>query len=72
MTVDVFLVYSELLVLRGTALFFFFFFKPSICILFENCLNENSVFLIKMLGYENKAEEKISLDTDVCLNPTDL
>lgn len=70
MTVDVFLVYSELLVLRGTALFFFL--KPSICILFENCLNENSVFLIKMLGYENKAEEKISLDTDVCLNPTDL
>lgn len=69
MTVDAFLVYSELLVLRGTALFFF---KPSICILFENCLNENSVFLIKMLGYENKAEEKISLDTDVCLNPTDL
>lgn len=64
-----FLVYNELLVLRGTPLFFF---KPSICILFENCFNENSVFLIKMLGYENKAEEKISLDTDVCLNPTDL
>lgn len=66
-----FLVYNELLVLRRAALFFFFF-KPSICILFENCFNETSVFLIKMLGCENKAEEKISLDTDVCLNPTDL
>lgn len=69
MTVDAFLVYSELLVLRGTALFFLSL--PFVYYL-KIVLNENSVFLIKMLGYENKAEEKISLDTDVCLNPTDL
>lgn len=46
----------------------------SICILFENCFNECSIFFIKMPGCEteNKAEQKSSLDTDVFSNPTDL